>query len=158
MKVLVIADSAYGNTWTIAEAMAGAFGNGTRTMRPSQVQKGDIDGVDLLLVGSPTQGGRPLPAITAFLRGLPRNRLKGVKTAAFDTRVDMAHHGFPMRMLMNVIGFAAPKIAREISAHGGLQAVPPEGFIVEGREGPLREGELDRAANWARSLQSAAVR
>jgi flavodoxin len=154
MKVLVVADSAYGNTWTVAGAIADTFANSARAMRPDQVQPGDMEELDLLIVGSPTQGGRPLPTVTAFLRGQPRDALKGVQTAAFDTRVDTAHHGFPLRLLMSVIGFAAPKIARELSAHAGLQAVPPEGFIVEGREGPLREGELERAHEWARSVHA----
>jgi len=28
----------------------------------------------------------------------------------------------------------------------------PEGFLVKGKKGPLKEGELERAAGWARSL------
>jgi hypothetical protein len=35
---------------------------------------------------------------------------------------------------------------------GGKLAVPPEGFIVEASEGPLREGELERAAAWAKTI------
>ena len=31
----------------------------------------------------------------------------------------------------------------------------PEGFIVTDTEGPLREGELERAAEWARGLLTA---
>ena len=77
-----------------------------------------------------------------------------MQTAAFDTRVDTASSGLPLRLLMSVIGYAAPKIAKELSAHGGLQARPPEGFIVEGREGPLRDGELERAIEWARSVHA----
>jgi hypothetical protein len=29
---------------------------------------------------------------------------------------------------------------------------PPEGFIVKGREGPLKDGELERAAGWAKGI------
>jgi hypothetical protein len=32
--------------------------------------------------------------------------------------------------------------------------VPPEGFYVVDTEGPLLEGELDRAAVWARKLSA----
>jgi len=30
--------------------------------------------------------------------------------------------------------------------------VPPEPFFVEGTEGPLKEGELQRAAGWAEEI------
>jgi hypothetical protein len=30
--------------------------------------------------------------------------------------------------------------------------VPGEGFFVNGKEGPLKEGELERAASWAKEL------
>ena len=32
---------------------------------------------------------------------------------------------------------------------------PPEGFVVQGKEGPLREGELERAGVWARGIAEA---
>jgi hypothetical protein len=28
----------------------------------------------------------------------------------------------------------------------------PEGFYVQGTEGPLKQGELERAASWARQI------
>jgi hypothetical protein len=31
---------------------------------------------------------------------------------------------------------------------------PPEGFFVLGKKGPLEEGELTRAAKWAKTLVS----
>lgn len=33
--------------------------------------------------------------------------------------------------------------------------MPPEGFIVQDTEGPLRPGELERAAEWAGHILSA---
>lgn len=30
--------------------------------------------------------------------------------------------------------------------------MPPAGFFVNGKEGPLKEGELERAAEWARQI------
>lgn len=152
MKVLVVADSAYGNTWELARAIADAFGNNARALRPGQVTSNDIEGVELLLVGSPTQGGKPLPAVMNWLRALPPEALNRVGVAAFDTRVAAAELGFPLRVLVNVIGYAAPKLAKQLTAHGGRQAAPPEGFLVEGKEGPMKAGELERAAAWARNL------
>ena len=34
----------------------------------------------------------------------------------------------------------------------GEPVVQPEGFFVEGTEGPLKNGELERAADWARRI------
>ena len=30
--------------------------------------------------------------------------------------------------------------------------MPPEGFFVNGTEGPMKEGELERAAEWAKQI------
>ena len=111
-----------------------------------------------MIVGSPTQGGRALPAVQAFVGNLPRDGLKGVEVAAFDTRVDAGKQSLPLRLLVNTIGYAAPKIGKALTARGGHMVAGPEGFIVEGKEGPLRAGEIERAGEWARRLQSAAVR
>jgi len=39
-----------------------------------------------------------------------------------------------------------------LAGKSGTQVVEPEGFIVEGKEGPLKEGEVERAAAWAKTL------
>ena len=157
MKVLVIAGSAYGNTWSLACAIADTMGNGATALRPNQVAAADMEGLDLMIVGSPTQGGRPIAPIKEFLRSLPAAALSPTRVAAFDTRVAVGDQGFAMRRLLGIIGYAAPKIARDLTAHGGHLVAPPEGFIVEGKEGPLRAGELERAAEWAHRLQSLPV-
>jgi flavodoxin len=46
-----------------------------------------LKGLDLVIVGSPTRGFRPTESIQAFLENLPANNLRGVKAAAFDTRI-----------------------------------------------------------------------
>jgi hypothetical protein len=53
---------------------------------------------------------------------------------------------------MKIIGYAAPRIAGGLQAKGGRLAAPPEGFFVQEKEGPLKQGELERAASWAKSL------
>jgi hypothetical protein len=54
--------------------------------------------------------------------------------------------------LVNVFGYAAKPISDRLEKKGGELAVPPEGFYVDGTEGPLTEGELERAADWARQI------
>jgi hypothetical protein len=55
---------------------------------------------------------------------------------------------------MKLIGFAAPKIGRQLTSLGGREVASPEGFAVEGKEGPLKTGELERAKAWAGRLQA----
>ena len=46
------------------------------------VTKHDLEGVELLVVGSPTRAFRPTKAIVTFLNRLPARSLKNIKTAA----------------------------------------------------------------------------
>jgi flavodoxin len=155
MNALVVYDSAYGNTEKLARVLADALGEGARVLLADQVQSHDLAQLDLLLVGSPTQGGRPTRPIAKLIGDLPSGSLQQTRVAAFDTRLQASQQGFGLRLLMKVIGYAAPRIARSLQAKGGRLASPPEGFIVQEKEGPLKQGELERAASWAESLVSA---
>lgn len=55
--------------------------------------------------------------------------------------------------MVKIFGYAAEPIARQLMKKGGTLALPPEGFYVKASEGPLKDGELDRAAAWARQIQ-----
>jgi len=146
MKVLVVYDSVYGNTEKIAGAIARALASSgeVKVLRASEVNQSDLKPVDLLVVGSPTQGGRQTPAIKEFLGKIPANALKNVAVASFDTRL--------RTRLVGVFGYAAGRIAEILRDKGAQLAKPPEGFIVSGREGPLKDGELERAAVWAKGI------
>jgi flavodoxin len=137
MEALIVYDSKHGNTEKIARAIGEAIGG--RVLRVGEVEPDALRGCDLLMVGSPTHGGFPAPGIDAFLKALPA--LAGLYVAAFDTRTKRT-----------VFGYAAPRIARRLEKAGGKLRTPPEGFLVLGMEGPLAEGELARAAGWARDL------
>jgi flavodoxin I len=152
MNILVIYDSLYGNTRSIAEAIAGAFGgpDEVRLLQAGEAQVDDLKSVGLLVVGAPTHGGRPSPGMQEFLARIPADALKGVNVAAFDTRFGATDQGIGLRLLMKIIDYAAPRIADTLKGKGGSLAAPPEGFIVVGKEGPLKEGEPERAASWAR--------
>jgi len=54
--------------------------------------------------------------------------------------------------MVKLFGYAAEPIAKRLGRKGGELAVTPEGFLVEGTEGPLKEGELERAAAWAERI------
>lgn len=65
MKALIIYDSVYGNTEKIARAIAGAMtpSDGVKVLRAGEADPLELESIDLLIVGSPTHGGRPTPAI-----------------------------------------------------------------------------------------------
>jgi len=152
MKVFILYDSQYGNTKKIAEAIAAAFPK-PHTAKVFPVEEVDhtdcCKTIDLLFVGSPTQGGRPTNMLRDFLSDIPPGALKGLPVVAFDTRMAVDDVNWFLRLVMKKVGFAAPKIAKILVAKGGKLAVPPEGFIVAGKEGPLKENELSRATAWA---------
>jgi flavodoxin I len=145
MKALIVFDSVHGNTEAIARAIAGAGGKAViRMVRAGQAKPADLVGLDLLVVGSPTLGGRPTPAVKSFLDRVPAGTLAKVRVAAFDTRMSM--------FIAKIFGWAADRIATGLAAKGGVPAAKPTGFIVKGREGPLAEGEREKAAAWAKGF------
>lgn len=156
MKAMVVYDSAFGNTEKVAQAIGQALGpsEDVQTVRVKNVKPERLAGLTLLIVGSPTQKFSPLGTITKFVKGIPNNGLEGVKVAAFDTRVT-ASEIEKVRILaffVRIFGYAAKPIADRLVKKGGELAVPPEGFYVGGTEGPLLEGELERAADWAKQI------
>ncbi|MEU9046294.1 MULTISPECIES: hypothetical protein [unclassified Kitasatospora] len=49
-------------------------------------------------------------------------------------------------------GGAAFGIARRLRRHGYVLLAKPDGFVVTGTNGPLREGEHGRARAWGATL------
>ena len=144
MKALVIYDSLYGNTEKIAKAIGGAITGEVKVLPVGQANPAELKSLDLLIVGSPTQGGRATKPMQAFLDKIPDTFLKGINIAAFDTRI-------PAKWV-KIFGYAAGRIAGRLKAKGGNLVAPPEGFFVTGNKGPLKEGELERAAGWAKGI------
>ena len=158
MKAIVIYDSQFGNTEKIAQAIRDALSDTaeTRLMRASSVAPRDLIAAELLIIGSPTQRFHATEPVDRVLKGVS---LRGCRAAAFDTRFDMAEvDSRALKLAVKVAGdsaYAAPRIAAVLEKAGATMVVPPEGFIVTDTEGPLREGELARAAEWARGILTA---
>ena len=146
MHVIVIYDSTYGNTELIAGSIGSAFNDEIKVVRVSELNPSEMMNADFLIIGSPTHGGRPTPSIQKLMDGIPEQALNGICVAAFDTR-------FSSRMV-RVFGYAAERIANGLEAKGGKAVSPPEAFFVVGKKGPLREGELERAASWAKMIST----
>src|SRR6266849_7945195 len=148
MNTLIIYDSTFGNTAQIAQAMADRLGeHGTvRIALADEAGLSDMEEIDLLIVGGPTQRHGVSPAIRDLLERLPRRTLRGAGAAAFDTRYHMAAWKS---------GSAAHRIASRLKRTGALLVVPPESFFVAEWEGPLEQGELEHAVQWTEQIYAA---
>lgn len=152
MKTIVVYDSIYGNTEKIAKSIGGAVTGDVKMISASEVNLSELVSVDLLIVGAPTQGFRPTKPVQTIIESIPGDTLKDVNVAAFDTRIHSSDVGKGLRLFMKIGGYAALRIANALKKKGGNLVVPPEGFFVEDKEGPLKEGELERAASWAKGI------
>ena len=155
MNILVLYDSLYGNTRKVAHAIGDAL------QAEGAVQVRNIEEVpaetflapDLLIVGAPTHRFQPSPAIQHCLHSLPADSLRGIKVAAFDTRIDPATiRSGVLRFMVKTGGFAARKIEKQLKRKGGLPVIAADGFTVTDTKGPLLEGEMKRAADWGRRI------
>lgn len=165
MGALVVFESMYGNTWQVAEAV----GEGLSEHLPVQVVEvgsapSALDALDdevrLLVVGAPThafglsrgstradaaeRSGRAVISAGVGVREwLEELRLpRGLAVASFDTHADKRW----------VPGSAAAVARRQLRRLGGAPVAPAESFYVEGMEGPLVPGEIDRAREWGQRL------
>jgi len=140
MNIIIIYESTHGNTQKVAQAMGDAIG--ARVALVSDINPAELKSFDLIIFGSPTHGGFPSEGIHNFLK--TTSAFEGSHTAVFDTRTKTT-----------IFGYAAPKIAKHMTKKGALLLFPPEGFFVLGMEGPLMEGEIERAAEWAKRVLNA---
>jgi flavodoxin len=155
MKALVIYDSIFGNTERIAQAIGKALASQTdvNVLKVNQAKPEQLTGLNLLIVGSPTRAFRPTPAIKKFLGSIPGKSLKGVRVAGFDTRISTVDaNSAVLNFFVKLFGYAAKPIADKLVKKEGELILPPEGFFVKDSEGPLKEGELERAADWAKQI------
>lgn len=166
MSVLVVVESMFGNSYTVAEAIAeGLRTEGADVTLTKVADAPDTvdDDVTLLLVGGPThafsmtrkstradairQGateGEEVAGIREWITNAePR---KDLRVITFDTRVQVKF----------VPGSAAKSAASSLKHHGFKRAKRGETFFVEGTPGPLLDGERDRAEAWGRKLASKA--
>jgi len=144
MNALVLYDSKFGNTERIAETIALAFQEAVPTRLAAIEDVPDlaeaIADIDVLVIGGPTQMHGVSAGLRHLVESLGDESLKGIRTAAFDTRL----HGMKV-----VTGSAAVRLGRLLRRRGAWLVVPPASFIVEAREGPLQQGEVDHANAWA---------
>ena len=156
MKIVVLYDSLYGNTEVIAQLIGNVLKKQgeVAVTRAGTLFVDQLAGIDMLIVGSPTQQFRPTIGMRNFLNKIPKNGLQGIKVAAFDTRLTWQEieKSPPLPFFVRIFGYAAEWIAKKLKSKGGELVLAGEGFYVEGMKGPLAKGELDRAEEWAQKL------
>lgn len=153
MKTLIVYDSVFGNTKTVAMAMEESMKESGKSsaVHVKKFSEDMLKGVDLLVVGSPTRGFRPTREIGEMLNMLPAGALAGMKVLAFDTRSDVKKiDNKILSFMVKHFGYAAEPIRNVLVKKGGTLAKQPEGFVVNDTEGPLKDGEIERAKKWVK--------
>jgi len=163
MRAVVAYESWFGNTGALAEAVADELrAEHDVTLVPVDGPPPSLDGVDLVVVGAPThvhglsskhsrraaleQKGEerePGGGARGWLAKLPPG--EGRRAAAFDTRIDKP---------VILVGSAGRTLARRLSRKGFELVAPAESFFVRDSDGPLEDGELERARAWARRVSA----
>lgn len=146
MNTLVVYFSKFGNTQKLAEAIAERLtSNGNvSTICSDDLTVNDMKDFDLVVMGSPTHNMNLPKAVQPVFEKLPKRILLDTPVAAFDTSYKMS------TILARFT--AAKRLAKKLRKLGGKCIIPPETFYVKEREGPLYEGEIERAQDWAGSI------
>jgi hypothetical protein len=155
-KAVVLYESLFGNTETVARAIADGLSQGCEvTLANFGEMPVGTASADLIVLGGPTHGwGMTKPSsrnqsgsqsyalgVREWLETAPP-RIGG-SAAAFDTRFDKPRW---------LTGSAAVRIGRELERLGHQMVMPPESFFVLHTGGPLRQGEEHRARRWGSDL------
>jgi hypothetical protein len=170
MKVIIIYESMFGNTHTIAEAVAAGLqeGNETVVMPAVRARTELLADADLVVVGGPThihgmsrantrhgaaQAARKPGSTLVLEAGAEGQGLRewfgslgavSVPAAAFDTRLEGP---------AAFTGRASQSISRRLRRHGFTVIAKPKSFLVTS-DNQLRPGEEDRARQWGQELAS----
>ncbi|MEA2004127.1 MAG: hypothetical protein U9O53_04155, partial [archaeon] len=115
----------------------------TKTVVADKADPQDLGDTDILIIGSPTQAWRPTKPIQSFIKNISEETLNKMHVAGFDTR-------FKKTRLLT--GSAARVITKRLEKKSSKLITPPESFFVSGMEGPLKDGEIERASKWAKAI------
>jgi hypothetical protein len=164
VKAIVVYESLWGNTAAIAKAIAEGIGPEARALSTAEATPEDAAGADLIVGGAPLLGfSLPNEAIRDGIRTNPGNGATPPDLSAplmrswLDglPRGSGACAGFETRIWWSP-GSAAKTIASKLKAAGYRPIAGPGKFIVTGKYGPLKDGEIERARAWGAQLAKAA--
>ncbi|TDS82965.1 flavodoxin family protein [Nesterenkonia aurantiaca] len=159
MDAVIVYESAWGNTKIIAEAVAEGLVSAIDVgmiLDVSFAPPADTITADLLVLGAPTHAfglSRPQTREEAARRGgHPGDTgLREWIGAAGDLHLPVAVFDTHVRH-PNLPGAASKKAAKLLRSHGASLLAKPESFYVEGYEGPVLPGEIERARKWGAEL------
>jgi len=160
MKAVIVYESHWGNTEAIARAVAAGFGPEAAALTTDQASGAALldaelvaagapliafglpsdktrDGVAAESVKAPTPPDLSHPLMSAWLDGLPGGH---GRSASFETRMRWSPGG------------ATGAIDRGLEAAGYRPLGKGRRFIVKGKYGPLRDGEIELARQWGAEL------
>lgn len=163
MKAVVVYESLWGNTAAVARAIAGGIGPDARALSTGEASREAVADADLIVAGAPVLGFRlPTEAMRRSIATSERNAPTppdlsqpslsswldqlapgGGRFAAFETRIWWSPGG------------ATGAIADRLQRAGYAPLAKPIKFVVKGKYGPLRDGELGRASRWGAELARA---
>lgn len=160
MKAIVVYESHWGNTAAIARAIAEGLGPSAVALSTAEATRDMLVGADLIVAGAPLLGfslpteamvkslaanqakdptppDTSHPSMRSWLEALPSG---AGRAAAFETRIWWSP------------GSASKAILNRLAQKGYQPAAKAQRFIVQGKYGPLRDGELERARRWGADL------
>ena len=163
MHAVVVYESFWGNTAAVARAIAEGIGPDATAITTDEASPDVVSSADLVIVGAPVLGfrlptddiragllreyGAPTPADTShrsmrsWLDALPSGK---ARVAAFETRFRFSPGG------------SIGTITHELERAGYRSLSKGQKFLVTGKYGPLKAGELERARQWGAALATAA--
>jgi flavorubredoxin len=161
MTAIVVYESVWGNTATVARAIAQGYGPDAKAYATDEVPMEELANADLIVAGSPVFAfGLPSEAIRAnilrseadaptppdlshpSLRSWLNTLHEGASSfAAFETRIWWSPRG------------ATGTIEKRLSGLGYRQIAKAQKFVVRDKYGPLRDGEVERARAWGHTLR-----
>ena len=160
MSAIVVYESLWGNTAAIARAIAEGIGEGARALPASQATPDVVTGADLIVAGAPLLGfSLPTEDMRESIRTNPANKTPDMSSSSARAWLATVPKGsarfatFETRIWWSP-GSSAKAIAKDLTALGYRQAAEPERFIVKGKYGPLKDGEIERARAWGKTLAS----
>ena len=151
MKVLIVYDtvSPVKVTEKVAETIREALkekGIEVDSFYVKDVDRATIKNYDCLIAGSPTMAFRASSGIMQFLKSFSDTEFSGKLGAAFDTQLQSRFSGN-----------AAEGIQKKLEKLGYRMIAPPLVVYVAGKMNSmqLKEGELEKAKNWAQEVAKA---
>ena len=154
MKGIVVYDTSYGNTKTIAETIAETLkesGVEVDLFDVKNVKKLTAKDYNFLVLGSPTRFGTTSFAVRGFLGKVKSEEWMNKPFAAFDTENP---ENIEKARAEKKEWSAGEKIAEKLRDKKMNQLLPVLKALVFGQKGPLKEGEIDRTKEYAREISA----